>query len=101
MWRRLFAYVRNMYKIINTRTSVYAKENFNAIQAFFITAFIIFIVSYMMFHYMTPNLGFSAVFHNEPSKPFITNMTANLGVLFLFSGIFTRMIANIFYPKEK
>ena len=67
----------------------------------FIWALILFIVSYMMFHYMTPDLTFTTVFHKEPNKPFITYLMGNLGVFFLFSGIFNRMIANIFYPKEK
>ena len=63
-------------------------------------ALVIFVISYMMFHYMTPDLNFTAVFNIEPNKPFITYMMGNLGVLFLFGSIFTRMIANIFYPKE-
>ena len=67
----------------------------------FIWAIILFVVSYFMFHYMTADLTFTTVFHEEPCKPVITTMMGNLGVMFLFSGIITRMIANIFFPKEK
>lgn len=67
-------------------------------QSFYI-AFGLFIVCYIMFHHLTPNLTLTTAFLIEPSKPFISELVGNLGVLFLFSGIANKMIANIFFPK--
>ena len=45
--------------------------------------------------------GFTTVFQQEAGKPFVTEMVADLSVLFLFSGILCQMIAKIFCSDEK
>lgn len=65
-----------------------------------ILGIVIFIVSYIMFHFLTDN-GFTMEFNEEPGKPFITNMVADLGVLFVFSSIISFMASCIFFKKDK
>ena len=67
----------------------------------FILAVVVFAISYLMFHHLSVDMTFIAEFQKVANKPYITNCMGNLGVLFLFSSIINRMIANIFYPKEK
>ncbi len=66
----------------------------------FCVSVLIFIVSYYMYHYLTPN-GFTSVWQAEAGKPFITELFAILGVLFLFGSIFSFIISVIFFPKER
>ena len=66
----------------------------------FVLAAVLLALSFVMFHFLTDS-GFTTVFQQEAGKPFVTEMMADLGVLFLFSGILCRMIAKIFYPDEK
>ena len=66
-----------------------------------VLALAIFVSSYFIYHYITPDGSLTTVFQEEPGKPFVTQLWANLGVLFLFAGIFCRMIAGIFYPENK
>ena len=66
----------------------------------FVLAAVLLALSFVMFHFLTDS-GFTTVFQQEAGKPFVTEMMADLGVLFLFSGILCRMIAKIFYPNEK
>ena len=66
-----------------------------------VVAVVIFVSSYFIYHYIAPDGSFTTVFQEEPGKPFVTQLWASLGVLFLFAGIFIRMIAGIFYPEKK
>ena len=66
----------------------------------FVLAAVLLALSFVMFHFLTDS-GFTTVFQQEAGKPFVTEMMADLGVLFLFSGILYRMIAKIFYSDEK
>lgn len=63
-----------------------------------ILSVLIFILTYFIFHYLTPD-GFTSVLHAEPCKPFITLLFGILGTLFLFSGISAFLISLIFYKK--
>ena len=65
----------------------------------FILAAVLMAVSFVLFHFLTDS-GFTTVFQMEAGKPFVTEMVADLGVLFLFSGILCRMIAGIFCHRE-
>ena len=64
-----------------------------------ILALVLFALSFVMFHFLTDS-GFTTVFQQEAGKPFVTEMTADLSVLFFFSGILCRMIAKIFFADE-
>ena len=66
----------------------------------FVLAAVLLVLSFVMFHFLTDS-GFTTVFQQEAGKPFVTEMMADLGVLFLFSGILCRMIAKIFYSNEQ
>ena len=65
----------------------------------FVLALVLFGLSFVLFHFLTDS-GFTAVFQQEAGKPFVTEMTADLSVLFFFNGILCRMIAKIFFPDE-
>lgn len=65
----------------------------------FVLAATLFALSFVMFHYLTDS-GFTNVWQPEAGKPVVTEMVADLGVLFFFSGILCRMIAKIFFPDE-
>lgn len=56
--------------------------------------------AYFCFHYLTDS-GFTTLWHPEAGKPFVTELVGDLGILFLFAGIFTRMAAWVFWPGEK
>lgn len=76
------------------------KQKFKKLSAWcFALAVVLFILSFALFHFLTDS-GFTTVFQQEAGKPFVTEMVADLGVLFLFSGILCRMIAKIFFPGE-
>ena len=78
------------------------KAKFNRLSTWsFVLAVAIFILSFFVFHYVTPELTISPVFQKEAGKPLVCQLLATLGVLFLFSGILCRMIARIFFPEEK
>ena len=66
----------------------------------FVLAVVLFALSFVLFHFLT-DTGFTTVFQQEAGMPFVTEMVADLSVLFLFSGILCRMIAKIFYSDEK
>lgn len=76
------------------------KQKFKKLSAWsFVLAVVLFALSFVLFHYLT-DTGFASTWQPEAGKPFVTEMVADLGVLFLFSGILCRMIAAIFYTKE-
>ena len=66
----------------------------------FVLALVLFALSFVLFHFLTDS-GFTTVFQQEAGKPFVTEMAADLSVLFLFSGILCQMIAKIFCSDEK
>ena len=66
----------------------------------FVLALVLFALSFVLFHFLTDS-GFTTVFQQEAGKPFVTEMVADLGVLFFFGGILCRMIAKIFFPDEQ
>jgi multisubunit Na+/H+ antiporter MnhB subunit len=65
----------------------------------FVLAVVLFALSFVLFHFLTDS-GFTTVFQQEAGKPFVTEMVADLSVLFFFSGIVCRMIAGIFFPQK-
>ena len=65
----------------------------------FVLAVVLFALSFVLFHFLTDS-GFTTVFQQEAGKPFVTEMVADLSVLFFFSGIVCRLIAGIFFPEK-
>jgi len=64
-----------------------------------ILALLLFLFSFIMYHYLTPEFTFTTVWQAEANKPFVTLLFAIWGVFFLFSSVMSLMIAKIFYPK--
>lgn len=60
----------------------------------------IFLFSYVLHHYMTPDGVFTSVFQAEPGKPMITLLFAIWGVHFLFASVMSLLVGQIFF-KEK
>ena len=60
----------------------------------------IFVIAYVLFHYLSPDGGFTAVFQETPAKPVVTLLVGVWGVLFLFASVMSLLIGNIFFHKE-
>lgn len=77
------------------------KKNFKKLALYcLIIGAVVLMVSYFFFHYVTDE-GITFVFHEEAGKPFVTNLIANFGVLFLFASAMSLMISLIFFKEEK
>ena len=66
----------------------------------FISFAVIMVISYFFYHFVT-DTGISLTWNEEPGKPFVANMIANLGVLFLFGSITSAFLALLSDDKEK
>ena len=76
------------------------KEKFRKLSTrCFVLAIVLFALSFVMFHFLTDS-GFTTVFQTEAGKPFVTEMAADISVLFFFAGILCRMIAKIFCSEN-
>ena len=60
----------------------------------------IFVFSYILYHYVTPDGLFTSVFRFEPGKPLVTLLFSAWGVMFLFAGVMSLLVGRIFF-KEK
>ena len=61
----------------------------------FVLALLIFLFSYFLYHYTSPDGGFGSQWYPEPGKPLVTDLFAILGVHFLFlsiAGILARLV---------
>ena len=67
----------------------------------FAFAFSLFIFSYFLFHHIASDGSFTLVYQAAAAKPFITLLFAIWGVLFLFSGVMSCLIAYIFFRNDK
>ena len=78
------------------------KKKFNTLAIWsFALAVVIFLLAFYVFHYVRPDLSLTLTYEEEPGKPVVAEMLANLGVLFLFSGITNTLIANIFFRDSQ
>lgn len=62
-----------------------------------VLAVILFIISFVMFHYITPDNQFSTVWQTEANKPFLTGLFAIWGVFHLFAGVMSFLVSVIFF----
>ena len=77
------------------------KQKFKTLSLWsFVLALAIFVFSYFLYHYVTPEGAITLTYHPGPGKPLITELFAILGTLFLFSGILSAMIARIFFSDK-
>ncbi|MBR2028861.1 MAG: hypothetical protein IKA10_07760 [Oscillospiraceae bacterium] len=63
----------------------------------FIIAIVLFVFSFVLFHYLTPEGTFSSVWYAEANKPFVTFLFAIWGTLHLFAAVLNFLIALIFF----
>lgn len=61
---------------------------------------IVFVLTYFCFHFLTDS-GFSLTWHEEPGKPFVTNMMGVFAVLLAFLGATSLLVMHIFCGKDK
>ena len=78
------------------------KQKFKKLSAWsFGLALGIFLFSYVLYHYTLPSGAFTSVWQPEPGKLWITLLFSVWGVMFLFSGVMSLLIGQIFYGDEK
>ena len=67
----------------------------------FIITLILFAVTYFVFHFVTDE-GITLIWHEEPGKPFVSDMLGQLSVLFFFASSFSLLCYFVlFKQKEK
>ena len=67
----------------------------------FVLTLAIFAWTFYLYHYLSPNSGFTTIFQLEPAKPMVTALFGIWGVMFLFASVMSVLIGLIFYPKKK
>ena len=67
----------------------------------FVLALAIFVWTFYLYHYLSPEGVFTPMVREAPGKPFITYLFGIWGVTFLFASVMSVLIGLIFYPKEK
>ena len=65
-----------------------------------IIGLVIFAISYFTFHFVTDE-GITLTWHPEAGKPFVTDMIAQLGVLFIFASAISFIASIVFFKKGK
>lgn len=65
----------------------------------FIIGIVVFAISYFTFHFITDE-GISFIWHAEAGKPFVTDMIAQLGVLFVFASAISLVSALVFFNEN-
>jgi tryptophan-rich sensory protein len=84
----------------NMKDGVQMKKKFRKLSLVsLIIAIVLFVISYVMFHYLGP-AGFSSLWRPEPGKPFVTFLFAVWGVCFLFGSVASVLVAEIIYGDE-
>ena len=76
------------------------KKYFKLALWMFISFAVIMVISYFFYHFVT-DTGISLTWNEEPGKPFVANMIANLGVMFLFGSITSVFLALLQDKEEK
>lgn len=65
-----------------------------------IIGIVVLAISYFFFHYVTDE-GITFIFHEEAGKPFVTNLIANLGILFVFASAMCFISSFVFWHNKK
>lgn len=65
----------------------------------FVTALIVFVINYFVFHYVTDD-GITLVKQAEAGKPFVTNLIGMLGADMVFASILSALCAKILCSKK-
>ena len=63
----------------------------------FLIALAIYVLAYVLYHYLSPDGGFTTVFQEEPAKPFVTLLFGIWGVTFHFASVMSLLVGKIFF----
>ncbi len=66
----------------------------------FLLALVIFVFTYIIFHFLTAEGRLTPVWQAQCGKPFIAQLFGIWGVCFLFAAVMSRLIAHIFFPNK-
>ena len=67
----------------------------------FLLALAIYVFSYYLYHYASPDGGFTSVYQLEAAKPMVTWLFAIWGVTLQGAAVVSLLAGWIFFPKEK
>ena len=67
----------------------------------FVLALVNFVIAFVFYHFFTPGVGLTSVFHKEAGKPMIALLFGVFGVDFLFAGCMSGMVNRIVFAGEK
>ena len=77
------------------------KKKFNILSiCSFIISLVVFVISYIFYHYVTSDFKLSPNYMTAPAKPLVTYLFSILGVMFLFCSIITPVIGAIFFNEK-
>ena len=66
----------------------------------FAAALVIFLIAYLLFHFLSPDGGFTTVCQETAAKPVVTMLVGILGVLFAFTGFLSLLVGKIFFSEK-
>ncbi len=66
----------------------------------FILAIAIFLFTFQIYHHLTSEMTFAPERLDEPGKPLITFLFGIWGTMFLFCGVISLVIGEIFFGKK-
>ena len=67
---------------------------------FLIIALVVFAINYYVFHYVTDD-GLTQTWHEEPGKPFVTDLIGQLGTLLTFGSISSFLVGAVVFKNDK
>ena len=67
----------------------------------FAMAVVICVCTYLLYHYLSPDGGFTTVFQTEPAKPLVTLYVGLWGILQYFAAVTSLLVGFIFFSKER
>ena len=66
----------------------------------FAIALAIYVFTYFLYHYLSPDGGFTTVFQETAAKPFVTLLFGIWGVTFHFAGVMSLLVGKIFFSDK-
>lgn len=66
----------------------------------FVLAVVQFVIAFAFFHFFTPGVGLTPVFHKEAGKPMVALLFGVLGIQFLFAGMMSGLVGRIVFSNE-
>ena len=66
----------------------------------FVLALVQFVIAFAFFHFFTPGVGLTPVFHKEAGKPMVALLFRVFGELFLFAGMMSGLVGRIVFSNE-